>query len=349
MKQTALLLAVTVLGVLTFTAPGSAASAPGSSLTTSPIADNLSIQPGTSATSTLQVMNDGTQAVQITTKVETFSSYGTAGEAKISVPAANDPSTSWVHLAQTSFVAQPGVWISDKLTIDLPKTATLGYYYAILFQPQLKFTPTTPSTNVVTGTNAVLVLVDTHSSGEKRQLSIAKFSVSQQLYEFLPATFTVTVHNDGNIFAPPEASIFISRNDNFTSDLAVLDVNKGAGNVLPYSNRVFQAVWSDGFPVNQTKTVDGQPLFNKGQPVQQLNWNFAKLGSFRFGKYYAKLTLVYNDGTRDIPIVSVVSFWVIPWKLLIGALFVLAILLFGIFSLGRSLYRSARKVKIRRK
>jgi ABC-type glycerol-3-phosphate transport system permease component len=40
----------------------------------------------------------------------------------------------------------------------------------------------------------------------------------------------------------------------------------------------------------------------------------------RFGKYTAKMLLVFDDGARDVPIEGVVSFWVIPWRLFIAAI-----------------------------
>jgi hypothetical protein len=349
MKVTALGIAVAVLGVVAFSAPGEAATATGSSLTTSPIADNLVITPGTSTTTTLQVMNNNLQPTQIETKIELFSAYGTSGEAAITTPSVGNPAGNWVTISPSSFTAQPAVWTPVKMTISLPASASLGYYYAVLFEPQLPFATPGANTNIIKGSNAVLVLVDTHSANEKRQLQVTNFSVSQHLYEYLPATFSVTVRNSGNIFMPPQGSIYISQNSSFSSVLATLDVNKGAGNVLPNSSRTFQSTWSNGFPVFTPKLVDGQPVSSKGKPVEQLQWNFTQLNRFRFGKYYAKLTLVYNNGTRDIPITGVVSFWVIPWKLLIGMLVVAALILAGLWTTGRTTIKKIRSIRRHKK
>jgi hypothetical protein len=352
MKFTAFTVSIGLLGLVGVLSPShvAAASAAASSLTTSPAAINLIITPGSSNNTTLQVMNNTSQAFLVTTKVELFSAYGTSGQAKIAPAAVGDESVNWIHLAQPTFTAQPLVWTQDKLTINIPATASLGYYFAILFQPQTPISPTAnQSTAIIKGSNAVLVLVDTHSNNEQRELSVPSFTVSQGLYEYLPATFNVTVHNDGNIYVAPQASIFVSHNDLFMSNIDTLDVNKGAGNVLPNSNRIFQAIWSNGFPYYQPKLVDGQPVYKNGKPVLQLQWNFTNLSSFRFGKYYAKLVLVYNNGVRDIPVTSVVSFWVVPWKLLLGLLVIVAIVLFGLYSMGRSIVRRIRSINIRRR
>ena len=347
MKVKVLLLAAAVLGVAGLTSTSTSAATGGSSLTTSPVAENITVQPGTSSTANLQLMDNGTQPLLITTRVETFSAYGNSGQAAITAPTASSQSTKWVTLSPSSFTAQPNVWTQVKMTINLPSSADLGYYYAILFQPQLPFSAQTPETNTVKGSNAVLVLVDTHSANEKRQLTVTNFSVSQKLYEYLPASFSVTVRNDGNIFMPPQGSIYISQNSNFSHPLAILDVNKAQGNVLPNSSRTFQATWSNGFPVFASKTVNGQVVYSKGKPVEQLQWNFTKFSDLRFGKYYAQLTLVYNNGTRDIPITGIVSFWVIPWKLLIGVPLGIIVLGFLVLRLGMWLGQRSLRRKLR--
>ena len=293
-----------------------------SSLTTSPVSINLDVKPGSSVTTTLQVMNNGVSPINISVQLETFSAYGQTGQAKIIPAPANDPSTNYVSFSKKTILAQPGVWEPVKMTINLPVDASLGYYYAVLFKPELPSTAAGKQVTLLKSANAVLVLVDSRSTNERRSLSLSSFISLQGLYEYLPATFRVTVHNNGNIFLAPEGNIYISRSSNFHSDIATLNINQGLGNVLPGSNRVFSAAWSDGFPVYQPKLVDGQPLTKNGKPVEQLSWNFSKLSHLRFGKYYAQVTLVYSNGQRDIPITSVVSFWVIPWTLIIVGILV---------------------------
>ncbi|MGB3073255.1 MAG: hypothetical protein WBB68_03290, partial [Candidatus Moraniibacteriota bacterium] len=59
----------------------------------------------------------------------------------------------------------------------------------------------------------------------------------------------------------------------------------------------------------------------------------------RFGKYTAKMLLVYDDGTRDIPIEGVVSFWVMPWRLIAGAVFISIFFLIGMKSTLGKIWR----------
>lgn len=323
----------------------SAAAAPALSLTTTPVSLDLTIHPGTSTTKTLQLMNNTAQPIPINMSLDVFGAYGTTGQAAITAPKASDVSSDYVHFSPSSFIAQPGKWSQVQMTIKLPSNASLGYYFAVIFKPVLA-NPLVTKSAIIKGSNAVLVLVDTQSSNEVRQVEIGNFSVSKKLYEYLPATFTVSIHNTGNIFLAPTGDIFISRSSNLTHALTTLSVNAGSGNVLPNSYRNFQEVWSDGFPVFQDKLVNGHVVTDKkGNDILKLKWNFADSNKFRFGKYYAGLTLIYNNGTRTIPLTAVVSFWVIPWKLLLLALIPLLLVLYGFWSIGRAIYRRLKRLK----
>jgi ABC-type glycerol-3-phosphate transport system permease component len=54
-----------------------------------------------------------------------------------------------------------------------------------------------------------------------------------------------------------------------------------------------------------------------GQQKFTLTWDWQNTAKLRYGKYTAKMLLVYDDGTRDIPIEGSVSFWVVPWRMIL--------------------------------
>ena len=254
-------------------------SAAGVSLTTSPVSEVISSKPGTVVTTTY---------------------------------------FDWAHFSPDAFIAQPDVPVSVTMTIDIPKTAALGYNYGVAFEPIVSAALKGPGA-VLNGSNVVLILLDTTSANEVHSAQIASFTASKKVYEYLPVTFLINVHNNGNIFLAPGGDIYVSKSANFSpgSIIDTINVNTAQGNVLPNSNRVFQAQWTDGFPVFQPKLVDGHKITKKNQTVEQLNWNFSKVDKLRFGKYYAKLIVSYNNGERQVPITAVLSFWIIPWKLLL--------------------------------
>jgi len=81
--------------------------------------------------------------------------------------------------------------------------------------------------------------------------------------------------------------------------------------------------------VKEPVLQDGQVKFDKnGKEMEQITINWNKLTSFRFGKYTANLILVFDNGTRDVPLQSTINFWVIPYKVIIGLIIALLIIFF---------------------
>jgi hypothetical protein len=317
----------------------------GSTITTSPVFVDLSTPPGTTISTNLQVENNAPSPIGITLKLKEFKASGDTGQAQIENPLPGDASISWVHFSQNSFIAQPSAPNSVTMTIKVPETAAFGYYYAVLFAPNVITNGVVANTNTVKGANAVLVLLDAHTANENNQLNVASFQADKTSYQFLPANFNVKVHNSGNIFTVPEGDIYISRTKNGPT-IDTLDINPGQGNILPGTTRSFSASWADGFPVYQVKRVNGQVVSNKqGKPVEQLKWNFGNLTKFRFGKYYAHLVLVYNNGTREIPVNSEVSFWVIPWAMLVGLAVFIGLILLGLWTIMRNIIKHLKTVR----
>ncbi|HEV2403107.1 MAG TPA: hypothetical protein VGS08_02810 [Candidatus Saccharimonadales bacterium] len=325
------------------TIPAATAAGPGSSLTTSPVSTDLSGAPGSTITTTLHLMNDTVAALPIQITLREFKAHGDLGQATIYEPSKDDPAISWVHFSTTSFIAQPQVWQPITMTISLPKSAALGYYYAVLFHPVLALPSAGQNANALKSANAVFVLVNALSPGAKQQLSVNSFSSLKGSYQFLPATFNVLVHNTGNIHLAPGGNVFISRTPN-GQPIDTLSVNSAQGNVLPGTDRLFQVAWENGFPIYQYKQLDGQVVADKkGQPLQQLHWDFTHISSFRFGKYYAKLVLVYNNGVRDVPITGQLSFWVIPWFLVLGIALFLLLIGLGVWTIIRIIVKTIQR------
>jgi len=334
-----------ILGIvltLSGTLPAWAAStSKGISLTTSPVSTDLTGKPGSSVSTTLQVMNNSSIPLNITLQLDTFKASGTSGQAQIIAPSSGDDFINWVTFSNQSFLAEPGVWTPVQMTINIPSYAGLGYYYAVLFKPSIP-NASSKLTETLKSSNAILVLLNAESSNEHPQVKVTSFTSKDKIYEYLPASFSVNVYNNGNIYLPPTGDIYVSRTSNFNKILDAIPINTAQGNVLPGSSRVYSVQWTDGFPVFVPKTLAGQPVTNKqGQAIDQLKWDFSQSHKFRFGKYYAKMVLVYNNGTQDVPITATVSFWVIPWKLIILLILFVAI----IVGLAVVVIRLSRKVK----
>jgi hypothetical protein len=82
-----------------------------------------------------------------------------------------------------------------------------------------------------------------------------------------------------------------------------------------------------------------------GQPVVQLNWDFSKVPHLKFGHYTANLLAVYDNGSKDVPLEASVSFWVVPWRILAFVLVVGGLAAYGLWSVGRNIYRKVKAPK----
>lgn len=324
--------------------PASALS-DGFNLTTSPVPLDLNVKPGGTISQDIRVQNSSTSVNHINVSLLKFKADGKDGTPQLYKCTDSDITCSWVSFSRTSFTAQPGEWNSVNMTISPPTYAGFGYYYAVLFSNGTPPKSTKPNSSTLAGAVATLILLDVQAPGEKRQLQIDSFSADHGLYEYLPATFLVKIKNTGNVHAVPSGSIFIKKG---SSTIATLDINPGSGNILPNSTRTFIAKWDDGFPTFKQKLVNGQAVEDKkGQPVMQLDWNFAKASHLRVGNFSAQLVATYDNGTRDVPLQSEASFWVLPWKLMLLVLVLLAIVGFGLFSFFRGGFRKAKSVSTR--
>lgn len=319
---------------------GQALANSGTSLSITPPTKIVTAKPNSSVNVPIKVENNGSGPIELKVTLMKFGAYGTSGKATLYRFKPSDTYAKWVTFSKTNFVANPGVWTTDIMTINIPASAMPSYYYAVLFTPV--------SSNKVSGNGASLngsitslILLNVVSNHEKRQLKVVSFTSNKWIYEYLPATFSVKVKNTGNTFIAPMGDIYISKDK--IHDIATIDINPKQGNILSGSERVYQASWSNGFPVFLPKKgSNGEVITKNGQVVKQLTWNWSNLSKLRFGHYWAHLTLVYNNGTQDIQIQGNVSFWVIPWKILLVIIFLIALLAFGIYSLIRSRRRIRR-------
>jgi hypothetical protein len=297
-------------------------------LITSPLPINLVTEPGKTIQTELKVKNGGTQTENLQISLMKFKAYEEGGKPQLMEREVTDDFLNWVSFSESAFTLAPDEWKTVTATFTVPETASFGYYYAFVFSRAEDPSQGEPRQTALVGGTAVLVLLEARVSDALREVTVAEFSADRQFYEFLPATFTVKLKNTGNVHIAPRGNIFIDQGS--TKDITILEVNSEKGNILPESNRVFDAVWEDGFPRYVKKIQDGKVVLDeKNNPVTELKWDWNDASKLRFGKYTAKLLLIYDDGTHDVPIEGQLTFWVIPWRLM-SALFV--VLLF--FAIG---------------
>jgi hypothetical protein len=182
---------------------------------------------------------------------------------------------------------------------------------------------------------AVFTLINVDRPDAKAELNVDNFTSSKKVYEYLPATLSVRFRNTGNTILQPAGNIFMQRTASSKKPMATLVVNPKGSYILPGTTRTLAATWSDGFPVYATDA--------NGAPTGKVIWNWANMSHLRIGRYTASLVAVYNENGRDVPVTGTVTFWVIPWKILLVLLLVVLLVLFALFIIGRFIYKLVRR------
>lgn len=295
-------------------------------VTVSPVFFDLSTNPGTTVNEKIRVRNNTSSPLPI--KIEVKKLTGDDQGNLTIKDTADDNYLSWIKFQDNTITAAPLEWTDIPFSINVPSSAAYGYYYAINLT-QNNGDKTKSNGANITGAAAVPILLNVRKEGAKAEIKVDKFSANSFINEYLPVDFTTIVENTGNVHVAPKGNIFITSGKD--KNIATLDVNPNQSNIIPTTKKTFENSWTGGFLVKEPVMEDGEPKTDKnGKPVTKLTVNWNKLTDFRFGKYDANLILIYDDGQRDVPVESTVSFWVIPWKIILGAIVVIILLILGI-------------------
>jgi hypothetical protein len=309
-------------------------------LSVTPVVANILAKPGVATSTKIQVKNNNTSSERVKVSLLKLQSNDRDGTPVLIEAQAADEFTKWAQFSETSFVAEPNVWKTIDLTINPPQSAAFGYYYAVVFtreDPQNQ----SQITNL-NGAIAIPVLLDVNAPGEVRKADITQFTSDKKSYEFLPATFTVELLNKGNTHVAPRGNVFITKGG---KSVGMIEINQAKGNILPNSRRQFTAEWADGSPVYKLKEADGKVVLENGKQTRFLSWSNFDPSNIRFGKYHAKVALVYNDGTSDIATEAELDFWVIPWRILGIGLLIFLFFAAGLWALViRPLRKGVKKL-----
>ena len=291
-----LALMMPVGSVFAATPSPSPAATPGQGLEISPPVLELSANPGQTTTATIRVRNVSSGPLVITSRADDFGASGEDGKPKLLLDETSATRYSlkfWVAaIAPTTIAPQELKSVSFK--INIPANAEPGGHFGVLrftgAPPNLSGTGVSLSASVGT-----LVLLRV-SGAITDSLKVQSFTAAQNgkvhsFFEHGPVDFSMVFKNDGSVHEKPEGVINVT--DMFGHKVGSVAINPNGGNVLPG-------------PI--PRRFDGS-LGNKSL----------------FGRYTATFTGAYLDDNHRL--VSKITFWVIPWKLLLLALVGLIVLI----------------------
>jgi len=285
-------------------------------LTVSPPVKELAGNPGETVQYIVKLYNETKDAVTVKATATNFTAKENgAGEPDFADLGTERESSydlaSWMSLPQGAIAVNPLDWQTVIINIEIPKDAEPGGHYAAAFF--------TPSKTEEAGKDGVSVDYKTGSlvlltvTGEAKQGgSVKSFSLKNNkwFHEYVPVNMQLRVENTGNVHFKPGGAIEIKNILNKKSaELAVINSEEG-GNVLPNSTRKYDIVWGAQEEKNMPQ--------NFWQKVQY------EFKNFHCGKYTAVAAIVLPQG-QATPMS--VTFWIIPWQLLLVAVASLTLLI----------------------
>ena len=179
-----------------------------------------------------------------------------------------------------------------EINIRVPQDASPGGHYGVV-----RFTGTPPNLEgqgvALTASLGSLILLSV-SGDITHNLTVEEFAAQKDgknasIFESLPFQLAARIKNDGNVHERPGGAVTIT--NMFGKTVATFPYNPGARHILPASTRKFEQALD--------KSIVGNARF--------------------FGKYTAKLTVIYGEGNQKTT-TSTVTFWVIPWKLILAVI-----------------------------
>jgi hypothetical protein len=313
---------------------------PGFALQVTPSPLVATIKPGELSTQELRIRNSSTETQRYKMGLTTFTIDEESGQVNLG----NGEPTEikdFVRFNNPVFSVEPGQLFTQKVLINTPASAGFTYSFAITIS---RAEPLTPSdgTAAIEGSVAVFTLLNVDRPGVKREFELAEFSSAKRVYEYLPASFSLKLKNSGNTLVQPKGTIYIQRGSDDKEPIATIPLNSGGGYILPDTHRILKVDWDKGFP--RYETVDSS---DHSSSSSELKWHWNDLSQLRIGKYTAKVVAVYDDGQRDIPITSEVTFWVLPWKLIAGSGLVGLLILIGLITTIRRSVKVIRPKKVK--
>lgn len=268
--------------------PSPGATTPGQGLEISPPVVQLTADPGQTITTAIR-LRDVTQGELIAKgEVDDFGAGSDeGGQPKLLL---NETGTTRFSLKQwvgnvPNLVLAPQQLQTMNITIRVPANAEPGGHYGVI-----RFTGVPPDlagTGVALSASVGSLILLRVNGPITDSLSLEEFSTSQEkvkksFFEAGPVDFTVRLKNAGTVHEMAAGNITVK--DWFGKTAGVITVNPNKGNVLPDSIRRFE----------------------QSLPQKKL-----------FGHYTATLSLTYAGNKA---LTGKMSFWVIPWKLILLAL-----------------------------
>jgi hypothetical protein len=268
------------------------------------------MDPGQSVQGSIRLFNETQGEQTYYASVQHFIPSGEEGQQSFLSGDEEYGLVKWINL-DTDFVKLKAGDSKDfNWSISLPASAEPGGHYAAIF---FSTVPPDEGGIGIGAKTGVLVLVNVNGEIKEsasldsfRTVGAADGTDAPSFYARKPVFFESRVTNGGSVHLQPTGKVHIT--NMFGQRVESIDANPLGSRVLPNSARRVRAIWGE----------ETEPPLSFWQELK------AEWKGLALGRYRAELEMVYGKQRQSLK--GSVEFWVVPWRLSLGVLFLLFVL-----------------------
>ena len=286
----------------------------------------IEAEPGEEQRGIVKIFNETEADLLLVSSIEPFKAGDEDGQPLYLAPEQKYAYLNWFKLDLDSLVLKSHQVVIIPFTVTVPKDATPGGYYAVIFWQDV---PPQAEKDKVSVSGKVGTLIFLKVKGElieKGEVLEFKTNPEKKYFWQLPVIFSTRFSNVGNIHLKPSGQIELT---NSFGRKVILEINPSQRNVLPQSIRRFEVAWG--------KSEGGNFLVSFWPKLKE------EISGLAFGQYTATLNLDYGSSNQQATSQSL-SFWLIPIRSII-ALLSLIIILIALVKFNSKIQKLKRQAK----
>lgn len=221
-------------------------------------------------------------------------------------------------------------------TVNVPMDAPAGSHYAGILVTQAAPSLDGRQTQIGIGGEVVYQLMVNIDEERVNNTSLNFFRIknNQKLFAHLPVRFETGFKNDGNVHVIPAANIEIFQGSNKIDNI---ELNPGLNRVFPNKAKMYENIWSEE-NIEEMRDLQQIAETEETLPDSFFEHVLYELKNFRIGKFKAE---IQGFAGNNPPFKDSVTFWVIPYHLIILIL-VPVIIIVSAYILKRKLKKNKK-------
>ena len=268
------------------------------SIGTAPTSEKLKLTPGQKYNGELVVWNLTTKAIDYNIVVRGFKQIENQPGTAVLLTEEEEArslytATSWLTSSKSKLTLVPNKNEKIYYEINVPKDATKGEYtvmISFISQNDAELSGTGALTTLSAGMPILIQIGDEFVENAE----LLDFYTTEKLFEYPNLTFYTRIKNLGDTHITPVGEIILT--NIFNQEIASIPFNPNGQSVLRENTGNYETIWNLGTFLTKDKAIVLGPI-------------------------KAKLIVTYRSFQPGFaPLTSEISFWILPWKVILIAL-----------------------------